>query len=1094
MTTLASLRSSIQRTTHRDEHLCVEQLLTENNPSSDQQQQILELARDLVLACREDHQGKGTLDAFLQEFGLSNKEGVALMCLAEALLRVPDEATAEKLITEKIQSGDWASHLGHSDSLFVNASIWGLMLTGEVLPLGPEITGDITDTTDSWLKQLTNRLGEPVVNKAVLQAMRIMGNQYVMGRNIDEALKRGREEAPRGGPFSFDMLGEGARTYADARRYFESYANAIDVIGKAISQDGSSADIYLANGISIKLSALHPRYEYAQKAGVMTELLPRIRTLALAAKQYSIGLSIDAEEAHRLDLSLDIFEALARDPDLSDWHGLGFVLQAYQKRAPLIAQWLIALAKETNHRLMVRLVKGAYWDTEIKYAQEQGFPDYPVFTRKVHTDLCYEHCAQLLLAAPQAIYPQFATHNAHTLAMVLATAGDASFEFQRLHGMGQLLYQHLHEYLNQQGAQTPLIRIYAPVGQHRELLPYLVRRLLENGANSSFVNRVLDKHMPVDVLVQNITSQVAAHTPYRHKKIPTPPKLYIAADEIRKNSPGIDLNNPISAELLLGKMTTAMAKQYTAGPIIGGKLIAGELTGGRLVEGKLIEGQQIDRRPKENVTPQPILSPANTSDIVGYCTHARAEDIERALSLASSAQPAWNACGGYARATILDRMAELLEQQLPSLMGLICKEAGRTIPDALSEVREAIDFCRYYALQARLHFSDVTNLPGPTGEGNQLSLHGRGVFFCISPWNFPLAIFTGQIAAALVAGNTVIAKPAACTPLVAALAVQLFHQAGIPPNVLHLIPGKGAKLGKRLLSDQRISGVAFTGSTETAKLIHQELANRPGPIIPLIAETGGQNVMVVDSTALPEQVVDDVTHSAFLSAGQRCSALRVLFLQEDVANDILKMLVGALDTYQIGDPTKLATDIGPVIHQEAQKTLMAHIDKLTIEGKLITHLNPHLATHSNTHPAQAEKHPQGHFVTPHIFDIESLQQLPDEIFGPILHVIRYNANELDDVIKQINDSGYGLTLGVHSRIQAFSDYIFNRTQVGNTYINRNMVGAVVGSNPFGGCGLSGTGPKAGGPHYLFGFTTEKTRTENITARGGNTELFRLTED
>ncbi|MEH6617369.1 MAG: bifunctional proline dehydrogenase/L-glutamate gamma-semialdehyde dehydrogenase PutA [Porticoccus sp.] len=1080
---LASIRSQIWNTTHKDEHLCVEQLLAENDPSSDQQQQTLELARDLVLACREDHQGKGTLDAFLQEFGLSNKEGVALMCLAEALLRVPDEATAEKLIAEKIQSGDWASHLGHSDSLFVNASIWGLMLTGDILPLDPEITGNITDKTDSWLKKLVNRLGEPAANKAVLQAMRIIGNQYVMGRNINEALKRGREEAPRGGPFSFDMLGEGARTHADARRYFESYANAIEDIGKAIDQDGSSNDVYLANGISIKLSALYPRYEYAQKAGVMVELLPRIRALALAAKQYNMGLSIDAEEAHRLDLSLDIFEALARDPDLSDWHGLGFVLQAYQKRAPLVTQWLITLAEETSHRLMVRLVKGAYWDAEIKYAQEQGFPDYPVFTRKVHTDLCYEHCTQLLLAAPQAIYPQFATHNAHTLAMVLTTAGDASFEFQRLHGMGQLLYQHLHEHLNQRSTQAPLIRIYAPVGQHRELLPYLVRRLLENGANSSFVNRILDKQIPADELVQDITPQITASKPYRHSKIPTPPKLYIAADEMRKNSPGIDLNDPISVKLLLDKMATAMAKQYTAGPIIGGELIAGEL----------VEGKPIDGQPKTNATPHPILSPANPCDIVGYCIHAHGEDIECALSLASSAQPAWNACGGHARATILDRMAELLEQQRPSLMGLICKEAGRTIPDALSEVREAIDFCRYYALQARLHFSDATNLPGPTGEINQLSLHGRGVFLCISPWNFPLAIFTGQIAAALAAGNTVIAKPAECTPLVAALAVQLFHQAGIPPDVLHLVPGEGAKLGKRLLSDQRISGVAFTGSTETAKLIHQELANRPGPIVPLIAETGGQNVMVVDSTALPEQVVDDVIHSAFLSAGQRCSALRVLFLQEDVAKDILHTLVGALDTCQMGDPSKLATDIGPVIHQEAQKTLMAHIDKLTQHGQLVTHLNPHLATHSNTRPTQTEEQKQGHFVTPHIFDIESLQQLPDEIFGPILHVIRYNANELDEVIKQINDSHYGLTLGVHSRIQAFADYIFNHTQVGNTYINRNMVGAMVGSNPFGGCGLSGTGPKAGGPHYLFGFATEKTRTENITARGGNTELLKLTD-
>jgi len=1106
MTTLASLRASIQKTSHMDEHRCVEQLLTEMPLPSDQQQHTLKMARDLVLACREDRQGKGTLDAFLQEFGLSNREGVALMCLAEALLRVPDEITADKLIAEKILSGDWASHLGHSDSLFVNASIWGLMLAGQILPLEPEIT----DKTDSWLKQLANRLGEPVVNKAILQAMKIMGSQYVMGRNIDDAMKRSHKDVASGGPFSFDMLGEGARTHADATRYFDAYANAIEAIGKdgrngdAYSAGADSTNVYSTNGISIKLSALHPRYEYAQKARVMTELLPRIRTLALAAKKHNIGLSIDAEEAHRLDLSLTIFEALARDPNLAGWHGLGFVLQAYQKRAPLIAQWLIALSEATNHRLMVRLVKGAYWDAEIKAAQEQGLSDYPVFTRKVHTDLCYERCTQILLSAPLAIYPQFATHNAHTLAMVLATAeeaneeanggsnGEARFEFQRLHGMGQLLYRHLHEHLRQQGMHIPPIRIYAPVGQHRELLPYLIRRLLENGANSSFVNRVLDKHMPVDVLVQDITSQVTAHTPYRHEKIPTPPKLYIAADEIRENAPGIDLNDPISAELLLDKITAAMAKQYTAGPIIGGKLIDGELTGGELVG-----GQRIDGRPQPNTTPQPILSPANPSDIVGYCTHANTEDIERALSLASSAQPAWNASGGYARATILDRMAELLEHQRPSLMGLICKEAGRTIPDALSEVREAIDFCRYYALQTRLHFSDPTNLPGPTGEENQLSLHGRGVFLCISPWNFPLAIFTGQIAAALAAGNTVIAKPAEYTPLVTTLAVQLFHQAGIPPDVLHLVPGEGSKLGKQLLPDHRISGVAFTGSTETAKLIHRELANRPGPIIPLIAETGGQNVMVVDSTALPEQVVDDVIHSAFFSAGQRCSALRVLFLQEDVANDILNMLVGALDTYQMGDPTKLATDIGPVISQKAQKTLVAHIVKLTDEGKLITHLNPHLATQSNarpTHSTGTDEQPPGYFVTPHIFDIESLEKLPDEIFGPILHVIRYNVNQLDDVIKQINDSGYGLTLGVHSRIQAFADYIFNRTQVGNTYINRNIVGAVVGSNPFGGCRLSGTGPKAGGPHYLFGFATEKTRTENTAARGGNTDLFRLTED
>ncbi len=1060
MMPLAQLRAQIRETSHGDEHDCVDRLLRDNTVTDAQRQQALRLGRELVHQCRQRHHQAGSLDIFLQEFGLSNDEGIALMCLAESLLRIPDEATANKLITEKIQSGDWGSHLGHSGSAFVNASIWGLMLTGKVLPLAPDITHD----TGNWLKKLSSRLSEPVVRAAMLQAMRIMGNQYVLGSSIEEVCRSNTpqhaERAQTGSNgwssnlFSFDMLGEGARTEQDAQRYFNAYAHAIEYIG----EHNEAGDVYTANGISIKLSALYSRYEYAQRNGVMSVLLPRIQQLALAAKSHNISLSMDAEETRRLDLSLDIFETLARDPKLSGWRGLGFVLQAYQKCAPLVAQWLVTLAEETGHPLMVRLVKGAYWDTEIKYAQEQGLADYPVFTRKVNTDLCYQHCAQRLLSAPVAIYPQFATHNAYTLALVLALAKDSPYEFQRLHGMGELLYQQLDKHLHLQQGSKPNIRIYAPIGEHQELLPYLVRRLLENGANSSFVNRFLDQQTPIETLVQNIEPQVMAVTAYRHKGIPTPPNLYFHAGEPRQNSPGIDLNNPQSVKPLLAEIDKAWEKHHLAGPIVAGQLIQSPA---RL---------------------RPITSPARNNTIIGESSHASEADIQRALSLAKAAQPEWNLLGGAMRAEILEDMANALEQALPKLLALITIEAGRTIADALSEVREAIDFCRYYALQARQHFATAQPLPGPTGEQNQLSLQGRGVFFCISPWNFPLAIFTGQVAAALAAGNTVIAKPAASTPLVATLAVQLFHQSGLPPNVLHLITGTGGDIGKLVLTDKNVSGVVLTGSTTTARLILKQLADRPGPIVPLIAETGGQNVMVVDSTAQPEQLIDDVIRSAFLSAGQRCSALRVLYLQEDIADDILTMLANAIQTYTLGDPSKLDTDIGPVIDEHAQQTLRCHIEKMTKEHSLVSSL------------ALTEEHQQGCFIAPHIFEIDSLKQLPEEVFGPILHVIRYSADELGDVIQQINDSGFGLTLGIHSRIQAFADYIFQHTQVGNTYINRNMVGAVVGTNPFGGCGLSGTGPKAGGPHYLFRFATEKTRTENLTARGGDTALFGLTEE
>ncbi|WP_293614512.1 bifunctional proline dehydrogenase/L-glutamate gamma-semialdehyde dehydrogenase PutA [Porticoccus sp.] len=864
-----------------------------------------------------------------------------------------------------------------------------------------------------------------------------------------EAIARGHDEALPNTRFSFDMLGEGARTEADARRYFEAYASAIETIGKANPGDTPLN----ADGISVKLSALHPRYQFSQRDLVMSELLPRIRELAMTARRHHIGLSIDAEEAARLDLSLDIFEALARDPALADWNGLGFVLQAYQKRAPSVVPWLIKLAGETRRQFMVRLVKGAYWDTEIKLAQQQGLTDYPVFTRKVHTDLCYLHCAQQLLAAPEALYPQFATHNAQTITAIQQLAGDAPYEFQRLHGMGEVLYQTWQQ--QPQTSPLPPVRVYAPVGEHRELLPYLVRRLLENGANSSFVNHLLNDDIPVNSLVQPLLPQVLTVNPHRHRLIPLPANIYRVTGEERRNAPGMDLNNPLVTGPLIAALNEVTTPLH-AGPIVGGEL------------------QQRDS--------QPIISPTDGTTVVGYCTMANDDDVAKALQQAAAAQWEWNQRGGAARAEILERMADLLTEQQVPLLKLIAQEAGRTIADALAEVREAIDFCHYYALQARYRFSRGIDLPGPTGESNQFSLEGRGVFLCISPWNFPLAIFTGQTAAALVAGNTVIAKPALQTPLVAAKVTELFHRAGVPAEVLHLLPGEGAKLGERLLPDPRIAGVAFTGSTATAKTIQRQLARRPGAIVPLIAETGGQNVMLVDSTALPEQVVDDVIYSAFLSAGQRCSALRVLFIQDDIADGLLTTLTGALQTLKIGNPAVLATDIGPVIDGRARDSLMRHIERISREGTLLGSLT-------------AEQIPsRGYFVAPHLVEIDSLAQLPEEVFGPILHVIRYRAAEVDRVLAQINDSGFGLTLGIQSRLKQFADYVFSHTRVGNTYINRNMVGAVVGSNPFGGCGLSGTGPKAGGPHYLMAFATEKTRTENTTARGGNTALFSLPDD
>ena len=1034
------LRQYIRAQTHADEAEVANRLLREDSLDSATKTAISDQATLLVEGCRQRSHEAGTLDAFLQEFGLSNKEGVALMCLAEALLRVPDEATADQLIAEKIRSGDWGSHQGASSSRFVNASVWGLMLTGRVVALGSETTED----TGSWVKTLTRKLGEPAVRRAILQAMRIMGGQYVLGRTIEEAIRKGRAANSPGTRFSFDMLGEGARTASDAQRYFDAYAEAICVLANA----NTEGDITHADGISIKLSALHPRYAFSQYDRVISELLPRVKQLALMARAGGISLTIDAEESERLDISLDLFEALARDPDLTAWDGLGFVLQAYQKRAEATCDWLIALARETDRRLMVRLVKGAYWDREIKHAQELGLSDYPVFTRKCNTDLSYQICAAKLLGATAVVFPQFATHNAHTVSMIKALAqGNTNFEFQRLHGMGQLLYAQL----SKSDPSTP-IRVYAPVGNHKDLLPYLVRRLLENGANSSFVNRFLDASVSARELNRDPIEQVLAVSQRRHPKIPLPRHLYAQESAPWLNAIGFDLNDA-SVVRDLSKRLTSFSKRTEARPIVGGQSVTSE--------------------------PSPVINPAS-GETVGFVASASAEEQDKAIELAVSAQPLWDLRGAHYRAECLERAAELLEAQIPELMGVIVSEAGRTLEDALSEIREAIDFCRYYAQQARQNLTDPIKLPGPTGELNELSLHGRGVFLCISPWNFPLAIFMGQVSAALVAGNAVIAKPAEQTPLIAFEAVKLLHEAGIPEDILHLLPG-GKSVGAALVADDRIAGVAFTGSTETAKSINRQLAARNGPIIPLIAETGGLNVMLVDATALPEQVVDDVIVSAFQSAGQRCSALRVLYLQEDIADAVIDMLHGATLELSVGDPMKLRTDVGPVIDAEAQQLIQEHTDRMRREGRLLSEasLDPNL--------------PNGHFVAPQIYEIDRLDQLKREVFGPILHLIRYKKSELRDVLADIRASGYGLTLGIHSRIDGFAQRVFENTQVGNTYINRNTVGAVVGVNPFGGQGLSGTGPKAGGPHYLYRFVSEKTRTDNVVAKGGNTDLFTLSE-
>ncbi len=1039
----AGLRAAITAAWVRDETDAVRELLAAARQPAADQAAVQATAADLVRRVRARAADQGAIEAFMRQYDLGSEEGVLLMCVAEALLRIPDADTTDKLIRDKLGEADWKRHMGQSDSVLVNASTWGLMLTGRLVDLADETRRDVHGA----FKRLVGRVGEPVIRLAVRQAMKIMGHQFVMGRTISEALARSRKGANANYRYSFDMLGEAALTQADADRYLEAYRSAIDAIGGS----GRFEDAIVAPSISVKLSALHPRYEHAKRTRVLAELAPRVLDLAQRAKRHGIGMTIDAEEADRLELSLDVIEAAWTDPSLAGWDGFGIVVQAYQKRAPFVIDWIAALARQHGRRIPVRLVKGAYWDSEVKRAQVDGLPGYPVFTRKPNTDVSYLANARRLLDAGDAVYPMFATHNAQTIAAVHRMAGGRHFEFQKLHGMGDDLYA---EVIPADRLGVPC-RVYAPVGSHEDLLPYLVRRLLENGANSSFVNRITDEAIPVEELVRDPVEVVSGFDSIPHPRIPLPRQVYRAAGYERDNSMGINLANDDQLRALAGRMESALSESWRATPLVPGATPSGEF---------------LD-----------VTNPADRRQVVGQWQPADAATVERALQNAVAAQPGWDALPAASRAVVLERAADLLEERMPRFMALCTKEAGKTIPDGVAEVREAVDFLRYYAAQARELFGAPQAMPGPTGESNTLALGGRGVFVCISPWNFPLAIFAGQVAAALAAGNAVIAKPAEQTNLVGYYAVQLLHEAGIPADVLQFLPGDGATVGAALTSDPRVAGVAFTGSTETARAINRALAGREaGPIAVLIAETGGQNALIADSSALPEQLVKDALASAFTSAGQRCSAARALFVQEDIADKVIGMLAGAMAELKVGDPMLLSTDVGPVIDKDALCMLDEHAGRMQGEGKLIARatLDPEATAH-------------GTFFAPSAWELRSLSQLTRENFGPALHVIRWKASELDAVVDAINATGYGLTLGVHSRIDETIERIVARAKVGNVYVNRNQIGAVVGVQPFGGQGLSGTGPKAGGPHYLPRFATEKTVTVNTTAAGGNASLLTL---
>jgi RHH-type proline utilization regulon transcriptional repressor/proline dehydrogenase/delta 1-pyrroline-5-carboxylate dehydrogenase len=1020
---------------YQDEAKAITGLLARQPLSLVDRRSVVKEAAALVVSARSAAGKQGVVEDFLKQFSLGTREGLALMCLAEALLRTPDPETRDRLIAEKIGSADWAAHIGQSDSLFVNASTWGLLLTGKLIDADEQAKRDL----GGYIKRIATRIGEPVIRQAVGAAVKMMGEQFVLGRTIEAALARAARENTL---CSFDMLGEGARTEADAERYEHIYADAIEAVGKAAGGAGPER----GHGVSVKLSALCPRYEAVQPDRIWDELYPRMKRLALIAARYDLNFAIDAEEADRLIPSLELIDRLVREPELGDWTGFGVVVQAYQKRAPLVIAALARLARDSGRRIMVRLVKGAYWDSEIKRAQVAGLPDYPVYTTKAATDLSYIVCAKALIDAAPGLYPQFASHNAHTVAAVrrMADAAGVKIEHQRLHGMGEALYAGVAEHYG-----PVILRAYAPVGGHEELLPYLVRRLLENGANTGFVHALLDETIPAVDVVRDPIAIVEAH-PRAHARIPAPRALYGPA---RLNSIGRDYAMESARAVSAKALEAVRGEKLRAGPIIGGKLVARAAVA--------------------------VTNPADRAMVVGQVGSATIADVASAAKLARKAQPRWNALTGTGRAPVLRAMADALEAETDRLVALLSLEAGKTLDDGVAEVREAVDFCRYYAMLAERQFGAPNVLDGPVGEVNQLALHGRGVFACISPWNFPLAIFTGQIAAALAAGNAVLAKPAEQTPLIAAEAVRLFHRAGLEPALLALLPGDGAVVGAALVSHPEIDGVAFTGGTDTARAINHALADRPGPIVPFIAETGGLNGMFVDSTALREQVVDDVIQSAFGSAGQRCSALRLLYLPKDTADDIIATLVGALEAQVLGDPSDPATDIGPVIDDEARGALVDHVARLEREAKILARLDPG--------PLAAK----GSFFGPIIAEVPSPDFLEREVFGPILHIYRYDPADLGKVAGKLAARGYGLTLGVHSRIDRFAEEVSALVPAGNVYVNRSIIGAVVGVQPFGGEGLSGTGPKAGGPHALLRYAMERAVSVNIAAQGGDPALLNL---
>ncbi|WP_163575447.1 bifunctional proline dehydrogenase/L-glutamate gamma-semialdehyde dehydrogenase PutA [Halomonas faecis] len=1033
-----------------DEEAFVGELIDVLAADADDFRRIADKTAALVRDVREMDTAVDTIDELLQQYSLDTHEGLMLMCLAEAMLRIPDKATADALIEDKLGPADWKAHVGKSESWLVNASTWGLLMTGRVVTLDKPRDG----RPSGFINKLVNRMGEPVIRHAMVEAMKIMGRQFVLGRDIDEALKRSKPLFDKGYTYSYDMLGEAARTRDDAQRYFKDYAHAIERVGQTSQALGDATP---DPSVSIKLSALHPRYEFGRRDQVLSELVGSVRELAALARERNVALTIDAEEVDRLELSLEVFRAVYESETCHGWGHFGLVVQAYSKRALPVLHYLNRLAERQGDEIPLRLVKGAYWDTEIKESQQLGVEGYPVFTRKAGTDVAYLVCARFLLseATRGRIFPQFATHNAHTVCTILEQANEVKrhFEFQRLHGMGEALY----DAALQRAPAGTYCRIYAPVGAHKDLLPYLVRRLLENGANSSFVHQLVDPKVPVESLCVHPVETLHQHDRLANPKIPLPADIY---GEKRRNSRGVNLNIRSHYRPLMDAMAKVMDKTYRAGPLLA---------------------VDVSDDPANT---HDVKCPFDRRQIVGHVQWTTREQANQALDAAWEAFPRWDATPVVERADILRRFADLLEENLAELMALCSREGGKLLTDGVDEIREAVDFCRYYAMRAEALFGAPMPLPGPTGESNELMLAGRGVFAAISPWNFPVAIFCGQMVAAAVSGNTVLAKPAEQTSLIAHRVVELLYQAGMPRDVVQLLPGDGPTVGSVLTGDARITGVAFTGGTDTAQVINRALAARENAALPtLIAETGGMNAMIVDSTALPEQVVVDVIQSAFQSAGQRCSALRVLYLQDDVADRVIEILKGAMAELHVGDPRDLGTDVGPVIDDEARQALMAHIQRLKDEGRLVAET-----------PLEAAHTGEGTFVPPVAFTIDGIAALEREQFGPVLHIVRYKASELDDVIASINGRGYGLTFGVHSRNESFAEAIAQKIRAGNVYINRNIIGAVVGVQPFGGQGLSGTGPKAGGPHYLLRFATEKTVTNNTAALGGNASLLALEDE